>query len=282
MTDIAILGFGKLGQTLVENIQHHPDWQGKYRVRFLWNRTNSVFQDAHLPEGVEICNDIEDIMLHLSELGLVVECSHPSVVHAYGLKILEHTDLFVSSPTAFSKPGFYESTLEVLKASAKRCYVPVGASVGLWDVIRLDQNNQLASIQVKMKKHPLSFRITDPQAVAKLEASKTQDGAVEVLSADVAAVNAIAPQNTNTMSIYAIASPSLGFTKCRGTIIADRNLEAHIVDCEVETTLGLKLHFTRYNPAKKDAVTGSATFSSFLNSLLFYKKGIAHRGFVFC
>ena len=80
MTDIAILGFGKLGQTLVENIQHHPDWQGKYRLRFLWNRTNSVFQDAYLPEGVETCNNIEEIMPHLSELGLVVECSHPSVV----------------------------------------------------------------------------------------------------------------------------------------------------------------------------------------------------------
>jgi hypothetical protein len=84
------------------------------------------------------------------------------------------------------------------------------------------------------------------------------------------------------LSIYAMASPSLGFTNCQGTIIADRKLEAHIVECEVETTLGLKLHFTRYNPAKKDAVTGSATFSSFLNSLLYYKKGIAHRGVVFC
>jgi homoserine dehydrogenase len=38
MTDIAILGFGKLGQALVDNIQHHPDWQGKYRVRFLWEQ----------------------------------------------------------------------------------------------------------------------------------------------------------------------------------------------------------------------------------------------------
>jgi aspartate dehydrogenase len=231
---------------------------------------------------VVIGKDIADLLPHLPELGLVVECSHPSVVHAYGLDILKHTDLFVSSPTAFSKPGFYESVLEVLQDSAQRCYVPVGASVGLWDVIRLDQNGQLKNIHVTMKKHPLSFRITEPQAVAKLEEAQEQDGEVDILSAHVGAVNAIAPQNTNTMSIYAMASPSLGFTNCQGTIIADRKLEAHIVECEVETTLGLKLHFTRYNPAKKDAVTGSATFSSFLNSLLYYKKGIAHRGVVFC
>ena len=116
----------------------------------------------------------------------------------------------------------------------------------------------------------------------KLQTAEQEDGEFEVFAGPVDALNQIAPQNTNTMSIYALAAQALGFKECQGAIYADRNLDAHIVKLYVETTLGLTLDLERYNPADPNAVTGSATFTSFLNSVFNLQNGINHNHFIFC
>ena len=280
--NIALLGFGKVGQVIFEKVQNDPDWQERFVVSHIWNRSPEVFEGFEFSEETRICASIPEMLEEVNEIDLVVECSHPSVLHEFGVDILEYTDLFISSPTAFSKPEFHQEVVSMLEKSGNKCYLPVGASVGLWDVIRLDQNRQLKGLQVEMKKHPHSFRISEPEAKAKLEEAERSGQATKVISGPVGMINPIAPQNTNTMSVYALAAQSLGFAGCHGSVVADASLDAHIVTCKVETTLGLTLDFERYNPAKKDAVTGSATFSSFLNSLIHFQQGVTHNQFVFC
>ena len=279
---IALLGFGKVGQVILEKIAQDPDWRSRFSVTHIWNRSKTVFEGVSLSSEITVCDSIDEIIACLDEIDLVVECSHPSILHAHGVEILRKTDLFVSSPTAFSDPDFHRMVVETLGTASSKCYLPVGASVGLWDIIRLDQNGQLKGLFVEMKKHPHSFRISEPEAKANLDKALATDQPVQVVSGPVGMINPIAPQNTNTMSVYALAAQALGFEGCQGSVVADTSLDAHIVTCKVETTLGLSLDFERYNPAKKDAVTGSATFSSFLNSLYYHQSGVEHNHFVFC
>ena len=280
--NIALLGFGKVGQVILEKVVEDSEWRSRFSVTHIWNRSKTVFENAPLPEGVVVCDSIEEIKADLAQIDLVVECSHPSILHAHGVDILRATDLFVSSPTAFSDSGFHRKVVETLGTGTSKCYLPVGASVGLWDIIRLDQNRQLKGLFVEMRKHPHSFRISEPGAKANLDKALETVKPVQVVSGPVGMINPIAPQNTNTMSVYALAAQALGFEGCQGSVVADTSLDAHIVTCKVETTLGLTLDFVRYNPARKDAVTGSATFSSFLNSLFHHLNGIEHNHFVFC
>lgn len=60
----------------------------------------------------------------------------------------------------------------------------------------------------------------------------------------------------------------------KARFVAGKKLEAHVVEVEVEGQRKprpedtFKVTTVRYNPAKPGAVTGNATYASFLSSLL--------------
>ncbi len=282
MKKIAILGFGKVGKTLWKKIQNEALWQEQFQVKYLWNRSYEVFEKEHIPDSTIICKRVEDVLHNIADIDLVVECAHADVIKQYGALFLEQTDLLVFSPTVFSDAAFRQSIQAILQEKKQTCYLPLGASIAIWDIIRLEQNRQLKHLKITMTKPPQSFRIKDKVANVRLQLATILGKRTEIATDSIAKINAMAPQNTNTMAIYALAAPSLDSSRCVGAIYADSNIEAHIVQCEVETTIGLTYHFERYNPAKVDAVTGSATFASFLNSVLRHDSGIRHNHFVFC
>ena len=85
---------------------------------------------------------------------------------------------------------------------------------------------------------------------------------------------AMAPNNVNTMAAAAIAAHNLGFDRVHGELVVDRSLTAHVitVDARGHSRSSDGSYFralsTRTNPAKHGAVTGSATYVSFLSSML--------------
>lgn len=279
---IAILGLGKVGRTLLDTIRQNPDFHQRFQVDALWNRSFEVFEQITIPAGAKIYRDLDDLFQNLDAVDLVVECAHPILLHHSALKILSHTNLFVSSPSAFADADFRQKVIKTLAVAKRRCYIPLGASVGIWDVIRLDQNGRLKNLKVEMRKHPSSFKINDLQIRERLEKAMSSPTAVPIARSNIAEINKIAPQNTNTMAIYALAASGLGFSNCQGRLVADQSLAAHIVQCDLETSDGLKISLQRDNPAGRGAVTGSATFSSFLNSLYHYSEGVFHNHFTFC
>lgn len=280
--NVAILGFGNLGQTLLKYMQDDLAFSQQFQVKALWNRSHAVFQKANIPSDIRVYKELDELLKNLSEIDLVIESAHPSVLHQYGLEIVKHSALFVSSPTAFANQAFYKNMFKELDQGGYKCYVSLGASIGAWDVIRLDRDGQLKQLHIDMIKHPDSFKISDATALEMLERARVIDEQVVVAEGNIVKMNTLAPQNTNTMSIYALIASKLGFERCSGRIVADRRLEAHIVRCKVETQSGLKLILDRDNPAGHGMVTGSATFNSFLGSVLYHASGISHNGFVFC
>ena len=78
----------------------------------------------------------------------------------------------------------------------------------------------------------------------------------------------LAPNNVNTMACAALAAECLGFDRVRGLLISDPTLTGeHLVEVKAEGRNGFSVHAIRRNPASIAAVTGSATFNSFLSSV---------------
>lgn len=92
----------------------------------------------------------------------------------------------------------------------------------------------------------------------------------------VRGVCSLAPNNVNTMAAAAMAAKNLGFDTVQARLVADRTLESHIIEIDVvgpapegaDPSRPFRVQTMRYNPAAPGAVTGSATFGSFLSSLV--------------
>jgi aspartate dehydrogenase len=75
------------------------------------------------------------------------------------------------------------------------------------------------------------------------------------------------------MAAAAIAAHTLGFDGTVARLVCDPRLEAHVIDVEVRgkplpSGHCFACHTRRDNPAPPGAITGQATFVSFLSSLL--------------
>merc|ERR1712025_11695 len=101
-----------------------------------------------------------------------------------------------------------------------------------------------------------------------------EDTAVELYNGPVRALYPLAPNNVNTMAAAAVAATNLGFDRTIGRLVSDPTIPNwHIVEVEIEGPVGpggqsFNVKTVRSNPAQVGAVTGSATYASFLSSLV--------------
>jgi aspartate dehydrogenase len=96
-----------------------------------------------------------------------------------------------------------------------------------------------------------------------------------MLQGPVRALCPLAPNNVNTMACASLAAHNLGFDKVKAKLVADSRLQSHVIEIEVEGPRFsnepddvFRVKTVRDNPAKPGAVTGNATYASFLISLL--------------
>lgn len=176
----------------------------------------------------------------------------------------------IGSPTALADADLERK----LRAKAMECgnglYVPSGAFWGGEDIAKMADNGSLTGLKVTMKKHPASFKVLGDLAVKNNEVG---DKPVVLYEGPVRQLCPLVPSNVNTMACAAIAAHNLGFDKVQGCLVADRSLNCHIVEVEVFGPLinEGKDQFTvktvRINPCQMGAVTGNATYASFVNSM---------------
>eukprot|EP00052_Salpingoeca_macrocollata_P009367 m.74002 g.74002 ORF g.74002 m.74002 type:complete len:190 (-) comp17070_c0_seq1:82-651(-) len=176
----------------------------------------------------------------------------------------------VGSPTAFADAA----TEAALRAAAANdhghgLYVPSGALWGAVDLQKMGERGTLKALTVTMRKHPSSFKLGEPLHSANEKAKEVQ-GETVLYDGSVRGLCPLAPNNVNTMACAALAAQNLGFDVVKGVLVSDPRLEAHIV--EIDATGPGNPPYTcktvRYNPAKPGAVTGDATYLSFLSSML--------------
>ncbi|XP_004619927.2 aspartate dehydrogenase domain-containing protein isoform X2 [Sorex araneus] len=261
---VGVLGFGRLGQSLVSHLLSQGQDLGLELV-FVWNR-NPEHMAGHVPPSLQLKN--------LAALGerhpdLVVEVAHPKIVQEFGPRILEHANLLVGSPSALADANTEKQLLEASRRWDHSVFVARGALWGTEDIARLDAAGGLQSLRVTMATHPDGFRLEGPLAAARCSEPRTV-----LYEGPVRGLCPFAPRNSNTMAAAALAAPSLGFDGVVGVLVADLSLtDMHVVDVELRGPPGpsgrsFAVRTRRENPAQPGAVTGSATVTAFWRSLL--------------
>jgi len=276
-TRVGIVGYGNTGKYLLTHILNNPKVSSRFALAFVWNRTFSkVEEDKLVPKDAYLQN-LDDFASKKPDL--IVEVAHPSITKDYGVAFVQYCDYFVGSPTTFAD----QKVETALRTAANKhgVYIPAGALWGANDIQKLAESGSLQGLTITMKKHPESLKVA-PSLLEKLKKAPT-DQEVVLFEGSVRDLCPLAPNNVNTMACAALAG--LGFDNTKAKLIADSRLKAHLIEIEVlgpesEGSGQFKMHVTRYNPAQIGAVTGNATYGSFLSSLLW--TGGKGCGFHFC
>lgn len=207
---VGIIGFGHLGQYLVQRIVCDPAVSAGLELAFVWNRSPARVAESSLIDPALICTNLADAATFSPDI--IVEVCHPDVTREWGVRLLAVADLYVGSPTAFADP----STDAALRAAAATglhaLYVPAGALWGAQDLARMSSRGSLSALRVTMKKHPASLKLGGSlgKMVEQLLTDKTP-GETVLYEGPVRGLAPLAPNNVNTMAAAAIAAPILGF-----------------------------------------------------------------------
>eukprot|EP01138_Halocafeteria_seosinensis_P002486 gb/GECG01002543.1/.p1 GENE.gb/GECG01002543.1/~~gb/GECG01002543.1/.p1 ORF type:complete len:292 (+),score=34.02 gb/GECG01002543.1/:1-876(+) len=271
-TRVGILGFGSVGQYLTHAILHDEQVGKHFELAFVWNRTSEKLKQTEYVPKDKILEDIE--LAQNFSPDLVVEICHPSVVQEYGGRIVQYADLFIGSPTALADPET-ERTIheEAKKENGRGVYIPSGALWGAADIQKMAQRGTLKGLTVTMKKHPTSLKLTGELKTQLDEILQKQTPGTHTLyEGPVRSLCPLAPNNVNTMAAASIAAENLGFDSTTARLMCDFSMMEHIVEIHVkgpssDDSNQFSVQTTRVNPAQAGAVTGSATYGSFLSSL---------------
>lgn len=277
---VGVIGFGGIGQFLVKALLTDAVAKQSFELAFVWNRTAQRLREGEQLLGVAIPDEciLEDLD-DFNRFGcdVLVEVAHPMIYQTHGARFLAAADLFVGSPTALADGDLHERLHEQAAGGPHSLLLPGGALWGSMDIAKMGARCAIGSLTISMRKPATSFKLEEPL-----------DGAVRAFLADhdvnecvlydgpVRGICPLAPNNVNTMACLAIASgPELGFDRVQGKLIADKTIEAHIIEVElvgkpIPSRNGdcFRVQQRRYNPCDPNVVTATATYPSFLASLL--------------
>lgn len=210
----------------------------------------------------------------------LTQVAHPAITEQYGSLFLQVADYMVGSPTAFADAAVEVAMRQKAAAGPHGLYIPSGALWGAVDIQKMAELGTLTGARVTMRKHPSSFKLTDEDMTEQSRQAANAPTATVLFEGPVRQLCPIAPNNVNTMACCALAAHTLGFDGVVGCLVADPNLDAHIVEIDVKGQGGFHIHTTRHNPAAPGAVTGNATYDSFVSSM--HRSGGHGPGVHFC
>lgn len=267
---VGIIGYGHLGQYLSKAILQDESIGQLFELSFVYNRTVAKMSD--LPDTVHKISSLEaENFKNCPAVDLIVEVSHPKIIQEFGAQFLERANLFVGSPTALALQSCEQELKSTAKLHQRTIYIPSGALWGAQDIAKMSERNTLGSLCITMAKHPSSLKLERPLSdkVDEYLANEKLTDPVVIYEGNVRDLCPLAPNNVNTMACAAIAGESLGFGGVRAQLIANKSLEAHVITIDVRgvNNNGFRVSTERYNPAVVGAVTGNATYVSFLASL---------------
>jgi len=263
---IGIVGFGKIGKYLYRAVREDRATREAIEIVFVWNRSQEALKEIPSSLRLEKLEDFES-----RGADLIIEVAHPSISEKFGVRFLTRADYMVGSPAALAARSM-EPLLQAAKSGDHGLYVPSGALWGASDIRKMADRNTLGSLSVSMAFHPASVKAFGALREKLQEASK-MDGPVTLYSGPVRPLCSLAPNNVNTMAAAALAAHTLGFDRVQGELIVDRSLDAHVITVDARgkprpNGSYFRALTTRTNPAQHGAVTGSATYVSFLSSML--------------
>ena len=274
---VGIVGFGAVGKYLANAILKDPACQETLELAFVCEPVDpgAVVASGTVPKEAAL-DDLADFAS--KDADLIVEVAHASISERYGAAFLQNADYMPASTTAFADAKLEAQLVAVARdtSTTHGLYLPSGALWGARDIQKMDERGALRALTVTMKKAPHHLKLYGEvgECLEALLADGVQ-GEHVLYEGPVRNLAAFAPNNVNTMAAAALAAPSIGgFDGVTARLVMDTDTEAHVVTVDVEGPVSkpgappFKLSTVRYNPAAAGAVTGDATYSSFMSSML--------------
>ena len=274
------MGFGAVGKYLASAVVNDPACKSGMELAFVCEPMD--------PGAVAASGIFNDHSIVLEDLGsfatkgadIIVEVAHASISERFGAAFLKNADYMPASITALVDPSVEEALLTEAHNTASEfgLYLPSGALWGARDIQKMDERGTLQALTVTMTKAPHHLKLSG-RVGRKMEALLA-DGATGrhvLFEGTVRELAPLAPNNVNTMAAAALAAPSIrGFDGVTARLVMDTDADAHVVSVDIQgpalgASLGgkpFRLTTVRYNPAAVGAVTGDATYASFISSLL--------------
>jgi len=283
---VGIVGFGAVGKYLTRAILENPQCKKRLQLAWVCDPMNpaGVKQSSMVPAAccLEYLNDFA-----AKSADLIVEVAHPDISRRYGKAFLGTADYMPASITAFADKSVELELLEEAdRATGHGIYLPRGALWGAEDIKRMDEHGSLKGLTVTMKKAPHHLKLQGSlQAAMEAALAKGTPGEHVVYEGPVRGLCPLAPNNVNTMAAASLAARSLGLDGVTGRLVVDASLDKHVVEVEVVGPAKpgqepFRLVTVRNNPAEAGAVTGDATYATFLRSML--EAGGSGDGVHFC
>lgn len=267
---IGIVGFGAVGKYLATAVTSHPLCRDKLELAFVWEPMDpSVVRNSADVPAEAVLDSVDEFADKRADL--IIEVAHPSISEKYGVAFLQHADYMPASTTAFADAKI-ESALRAEAegaATGHGMYIPSGALWGARDVQKMSQGGSLKGLCVTMKKAPHHLKVYG-SVLDKMEAAlaKGIQGETVLYDGPVRDLAPLAPNNVNTIAAAALAAPNLGFDGVQARLVMDPALQAHVVEVDVSGPGAFRVCTNRFNPAQTGAVTGDATYASFMASML--------------
>lgn len=270
-TRIGIVGYGSLGRYLSDFIVSDEGKAAGLELAFVWNRSPEKVRESSREEvRSALLENLQDFASR-GPVDIIVEVAHPSITGLHAASFLDGgSDYFCGSPTCFADQEVESAVRSAVSRTGRSLYLPAGALWGSSDIQKMSARGSLKGLTITMKKAPHHLKLLGGLR-NKLDdlIAKNVSGEHVLYEGPVRALCPLAPNNVNTMACAAMAAgPELGFDGTQARLVVDKDLTAHIVQVDVEGPNGFTVGSTRFNPAKKGAVTGNATYASFLSSLL--------------
>lgn len=273
---VGILGYGKVGQILVERILTEGDRLG-LQLAFVWNRSSICNK---VPSSVAIVEQLQDI--EKFQIDLIVEVCHPNVINQNGEFLLKYADLLIGSTTALADDECYERLNQAAITFNRRILLARGALWGGNDIQRMARQNMIESVRIKMTFHPESLRLgKGPMKLLTDKVNLERDihsNSRVLYEGSVRQLCKLAPNNVNTMATAALLG--IGFDRTIGCLVADRSLVDHhrieieVIGSQTVNAQGDKLRpfqvkTIRLSPTSKESnVSSNQTIEAFWQSIL--------------
>lgn len=249
---VGIVGYGKIGQYLVDAILSDDEVSGAFELAFVWNRTpEKVLESGKVPPELH-CADLADFARFGADL--IVEVAHPAITREFGEQFVAAADYMVGSPTIFADPDVEAAMRKAAAADGGHgVYIPAGAFWGATVshargrrglpcaatrlIVRAGHREDGRAWQPggAVCDHEEAPGVTqgagraaaedpagawwergrgDCMTLTSLQVLDTKpEGDVVIYDGPVRGLCPLAPNNVNTMAAAALAAPSLGFDK---------------------------------------------------------------------
>jgi aspartate dehydrogenase len=220
MQHLALIGFGAIGQTLVETLIAQPKTaMGKLSVLVRATQAEQTAERlgamcATHAVAFTVHTQLPDLLA--SRPDLVVECAGHSAVSAFGTQVLSGgTDLLLASVGSLADAHLHDRLQEAARSGSAQLIIPAGAVGGL-DALGAARLSGLHEVTYIGRKPPAAWKGTDAENRLDLESLTEEAGFFEGTAREAALTF---PKNANVAATVALAGAGLDETRVR--LIAD-------------------------------------------------------------